>query len=547
MEPARPQFYPNTLPPAEISKDNLEQILKDLQLAIKNSVDIIKRNCQPPTDPSTYGNFYGGLPGIILTLLRLERQKSCLQPKGDNPSHAYHEIAFNLIIEGPKADIEIMDGRMSPFASALGPAFMRILTSCEDFNLQLGKGFTNSTSDFTLLNKAVESATHHGHVISFKGYKLGGDEVLFGRAGLLWALLTIQNHCLTKNAKKLVMMHLEPALQCVPKLVEAIISAGKQGSKDFAKLYGPEDALPLMWQWMEGYYALGAVHGTTGILTMLLSCPLDNDQLQLIADTVTGLCRICIKQEGHLPMSIPERPGDPSRRSPFVQLCHGAPGLLILLGVVYQNGSLLERFWRPEWDLALRLATDKVWHEGILSKGGSLCHGLTGNAWPLLPLHNIFEYNAGFQQQAKQARMAALEKSEGNLPALLTLKNEPLNGDFFLSRALPFMMLARETLPYSQEVDNIKPSLDFRVPDRPYCFGEGLAGQMCAWAETCVVIKARLRKMELESHNNGSSLNQDAQFNESLLQQLGFFGLVVNGPNVNQLSLFNGSLCQKED
>lgn len=108
------------------------------------------------------------------------------------------------------------------------------------------------------------------------------------------------------------------------------------------------------------------------------------------------------------------------------------------------------------------------------------------------------------------------------------------------------MMLARESPPYSREVD-IKVTLDFREPDRPYCFGEGLAGEVCAWAETCAVIRARLRKMELASSNNddGDSLTyQDDQFIESSLQQLGIFGFEVNGPNVNQLPL-GGSLCQE--
>jgi hypothetical protein len=359
-------------------------------------------------------------------------------------------------------------------------------------------------------------------VYTFKGFNLGGDELIFGRAGLLWALLTLKKHM--TRASEVLTTHISTALQSIPKLVDAIIAGGKQGSQDFIKLHGLENALPLMWQWMDGYYALGAMHGATGILTMLLSCDLSDEQEQDIADTVTGLCRICIDNKGHFPMSIPDRLDASTRPSPLVQLCHGPPGLLVLLGVIYEKSSFVERFWRPEWDLATRLGTEKIWEEGLLSKGGNVCHGLTGNAWSLLPLHSIYEYHGGSLQAAKDRKTAELEKSGYTIDA----EKDTLNGDYFLSRALPFMMLARESPPYSQEID-IRTTFDFRPPDRPYSFGEGLAGQISAWAETCAVLKARLRKMEFGSGN--VPFDEDESLNESpLAEQLGFFGLVVNGP-----------------
>lgn len=536
----RPSFYPNTLQPAEISKENLERILKDLQLAVKNSLDIIRKNYQVPPDASAYGNVYSGIPGIVLSLLRLERQKSSIQLEDDqNKSHDddYAKYAFDLIMQTP-TDIEITNGRMSPLGSASAPSFMRILASFEQVNLQLKNTLTPATEDFAFFTEVIERATRHGHFYSFRGFTLGGDELLFGRAGLLWALLTLEKHSLTEASRDSVTARLTPALQNVPKLVDAIISAGKQGSRDYVNNHGPEDAQPLMYQWMDGYYVLGAVHGTTGILTMLLSCDLKDDQFDLIAETITALCRICIKNGGHFPMSIPERPDNLTRSSPLVQLCHGPPGLLILLGAVYRKTWFIERFWRPDWDVAIKLATEKIWQEGLLSKGGNLCHGITGNAWPLLSLHNVYEYHGDSLQRAKQKRMAALEQSE----SFSTEKGDVLSADFFLSRALPFMMLARETPPYSQEVD-IKTTFEFRRPDRPYCLGEGLMGQVCAWAETCAVIKARLRKMELESSAGANDFSQDEKFIEYTMQQLGFPAMVVNGPDTDQVLL--GSLCQE--
>jgi hypothetical protein len=306
-------------------------------------------------------------------------------------------------------------------------------------------------------------------------------------------------------------------------LVDAIIAGGKQGASEYAKLYGPKHALPLMWQWMEGYYSHGAAHGQTGILSILLACELSEEQQQEISATVTALCRICIENRGHLPMSVPDRPETPERTSPLVQLCHGPPGLLILLSVVYGNTSFVDRFWRPEWDQALYLATEKVWDEGLLSKGGNLCHGLSGNAWALLSIYNVYDNYSDVLQQAKNKRMAELERSAS---ARVSGKPEDiLSADYFLSRALPFMSLTLESPPYSDSM-KIKSRFDFRAPDRPYSLCEGLAGEICAWAETCAIINARLKKMGVDVE----AVEDDRTDMARRSSQLGFVIMVVNGP-----------------
>lgn len=140
---------------------------------------------------------------------------------------------------------------------------------------------------------------------------------------------------------------------------------------------------------------------------------------------------------------------------------------MILLATA-RKSTHLRTHWKAEWDEAIHLGAERVWQEGLLSKGGSLCHGLTGNAWSLLALHESFEIES--------------ESEEGNEES-----------DDFLSRALTLLLLARETPPYST-VLGIPSGFDFRMPDRPYSLYEGLAGEMCAWAEACVVVQARLCK-----------------------------------------------------
>src|ERR1700748_549460 len=54
-----------------------------------------------------------------------------------------------------------------------------------------------------------------------------------------------------------------------------------------------------------------------------------------VADSITILCNICVSNKGHLPMSIPPWPS--SRSDPLLQICHGTPGLLLLLASAGRN------------------------------------------------------------------------------------------------------------------------------------------------------------------------------------------------------------------
>jgi hypothetical protein len=243
-----------------------------------------------------------------------------------------------------------------------------------------------------------------------------------------------------------------------------------------------------------------------------------HDYRSWIADTITGLCQICIASNGHLPTTIPPRSNRPS---PLVQICHGSPGILILLASAKHNSDFFSNYWRPEWDQATRLATERLWEEGLLSKGGSICHGIAGNAWPLLLLHDCFEYSGEKTETAKR-----------NFPQRSQTPASPeaqLTGDYFLSRALAFLLHARETRPYNTTKKTS--ARYYRMPDSPYCLFEGLAGTVCAWTDACAAIEARLRKMELDEGGNGSAaaLEQDGIFQELIHRQLGFPALGGHG------------------
>lgn len=229
-----------------------------------------------------------------------------------------------------------------------------------------------------------------------------------------------------------------------------------------------------------------------------------------IAETITGLCKIAIAENGHLPTCIPPRQvGNPT--SPLTQVCHGSPSFLLLMACARRNAHLMANHWQPEWDQAIQLATKRIWEEGLLSKGGGLCHGIAGNAWSVLLMHDCFEYDSELAAQAKRNYQA---RTQTDISSVLP----ELTGDYFLSKALTLLLHVRETTPYNASCS------DYRMPDNPYALTEGLPGPVCAWSESCVVIQARLRKMELDAKGaiSAAARENDAVFQELESRHLGF-------------------------
>jgi hypothetical protein len=144
-------------------------------------------------------------------------------------------------------------------------------------------------------------------------------------------------------------------------------------------------------------------------------------------------------------------------------------------------------------------------------------------------LHDSFEYAKDFRSIKRTTMENTTVPTKSNSS---NISSETLSGDYFLSRALAFLRLAQECPPYSTDL-GIKASYHFRMPDRPYGLYEGLSGMVCAWAEACAVIQARLRKMEIDGAGEeaANKLMDDEIFESYMLQQLGVPGLGGQGPN----------------
>ncbi|KAL2867362.1 lanthionine synthetase C family protein [Aspergillus lucknowensis] len=530
-----PQFYPNTLPLPQLNHATLAASLADLRTAVLDGVNAIESGDPPGAGGRNDGRgIFSGDVGIAVAYLRLARQTQSLQfaeSSRELPDFA-SLAAARIPPSGP--DVPLRVGGLSSLASnsPIPAAVLRILhrLASGEASAEIVSETETDRTDLLCLRDAVALALGHGATAFYHGRHMGADEVLFGRAGLLWVLLNLRERMeeFAPSQREI----LDPVVAAIPSLVRAIVGAGREGSADYIRHHGERDALPLMWVWMHGHYGLGWAHGLTGIISILLSCRPDEitPYLPELGNTLTTLSRLCIAHNGHLPTSIPPRSTSTSRESPLVQICHGAPAFLALLGTALKIPHLVLTNWTPDWDAAIGLATQRVWDEGILSKGGGLCHGIAGNAWPFLLLHDVFEYKADMLMKAREnyAARTAAPKSDIDIPDTTIL-----TGDFFLARALAMLLHARETRPFvdhARATETPAHEHRYRMPDHPFSLFEGLSGTLCAWADACAVLRARLRKMELGfGLEGGGAVQEDAVFRECMAQQLGFPFLGGNG------------------
>ncbi|CAH1966130.1 unnamed protein product [Acanthoscelides obtectus] len=231
------------------------------------------------------------------------------------------------------------------------------------------------------------------------------NEYLYGRAGYLYAILYVNKYVMPQKFDD----------EFVRLIIEAILVSGRNLSKAFSF------KCPLMYEWHESYY-LGAAHGVSGILYLLLQVKQylpDDDLLNLIKPTIDYLTTQRFPS-GNFPSSLGR---DVDR---YVQWCHGAPGFVYLFCEAYKV------FHDPKY---LQLASecgDVIWERGLLKKGYSICHGVAGNAYCFLELY----------QSTKEPK--------------------------HLYRAIKF---AEWCFDYNKEHEELS-------PDRPLSLYEGLAGRL---------------------------------------------------------------------
>ncbi|XP_021933931.1 lanC-like protein 3 isoform X2 [Zootermopsis nevadensis] len=247
----------------------------------------------------------------------------------------------------------------------------------------------------------------------------GEDELLVGRAGYLCGVLWLE---------KVFGKGSFPAKD-IDEICKCVIESGR----NYARRH--RSPCPLMYSYYDTEY-LGAAHGLSGILQMLLSFPacLQSDPAaeQDVKASVDYLLSLQT-QSGNFPSAMDELGRRArSEADELVHWCHGAPGVVYLMAKAY-------RHWKEDKYLKSCLKCgDLVWSKGLLRKGPGICHGVAGNGYVFLLLYRL----TGDPKHLHRARAFA----------------------YFVF-----------TPTFSEEA---------RRPDTPYSLYEGQAGTVCYLVDT---------------------------------------------------------------
>ncbi|XP_022876489.1 lanC-like protein GCR2 isoform X2 [Olea europaea var. sylvestris] len=181
------------------------------------------------------------------------------------------------------------------------------------------------------------------------------DELLYGRAGFLWAC-SFLNKNICKDAISTTRMR---------SVVDDIIKSGRQLAKG---------RCPLMYEW-HGKKYWGAAHGLAGIMYVLMDMDLKPDELEDVKGTLSYMIKNRFPRGNY-----PSSEGSDSDR--LVHWCHGAPGVALTLV------KAAEVFGSNEFLQAAIDAGEVVWNRGLLKRVG-ICHGISGNTYVFLSLYQL--------------------------------------------------------------------------------------------------------------------------------------------------------------
>ena len=164
------------------------------------------------------------------------------------------------------------------------------------------------------------------------------NELLYGRAGYLY-LLRLIKASFVDDPKTLQLI-----TDTQDDVVDAVLDA------------------PRPWKWMGKVY-IGAVHGAVGIITQIVLTNPQRYASKLEAELAVLLTYQY--ESGNFPSSVPPE------RDRLVQVCHGAPGVVIsLLSIKEYFPNLKEKI-----DRAIRKGREDILERGLLTKEPCICHG----------------------------------------------------------------------------------------------------------------------------------------------------------------------------
>ncbi|CAI9283626.1 unnamed protein product [Lactuca saligna] len=261
-----------------------------------------------------------------------------------------------------------------------------ILKACDSASFGSSRvTFICGQAGVSALGVVVAKQSNDNHLFNhyltrFKEIKLPKDlpnELLYGRAGYLWACLFI-NKNLGENIISSTHMR---------EIKDEIIKAGRNMSTS---------ECPLMYEWYGKRY-WGAAHGLAGIMNVLMDMDLTEDELKDVKVTLIYMINNRFSSGNY-------RSSEGSNSDHLIHWCHGAPGMALTLT------KAATVFGSDEFLKAAIDAGEVVWKRGLLKKVG-ICHGISGNAYVFLSLYRLTG-NIKFLYRAKAFATFLYHKSQ---------------------------------------------------------------------------------------------------------------------------------------
>jgi lantibiotic modifying enzyme len=164
------------------------------------------------------------------------------------------------------------------------------------------------------------------------------NELFYGRAGYLY-LLRLVKASFTDDPKTLRLIN-----DTQDDVIDAILDS------------------PRPWRW-QGKVYIGAVHGAIGIITQVVLCNPQKYAPKL--ETELAVLLTYQYESGNFPDIVPVQ------KDRLVQVCHGAPGVIVSLNSIKQHfPALAEKI-----DKSIAKGREAIWERGLLTKEPCLCHG----------------------------------------------------------------------------------------------------------------------------------------------------------------------------
>lgn len=349
---------------------------------IKQLIEVYVQRFVEEDGKQADGDLYVGSSGIAFMFLKLHQSQAVESFNSSALSHA------KRFIDHSKRHLH---KKPEDFTSFLcGNAGITSVSAVINFNLYNVAEFRQDREQFLAGYPPCREINLNRH---------GSDEILFGRAGYLSGIYWL-NQCLPAEHR------ITPDI--ISNICDVMIESGVQYSKS-RRLQ-----IPMMWECYGDKY-LGAAHGISAILHMMLESPMFggnlqqlNSQQQLVKTTIDMFLGMQAA-DGNFP-SVLEDAGKADHK--LVHWCHGAPGVVYLFAkafIVFKEQKYLESCLK---------CGELVWSKGLLRKGPGICHGIAGSGYVFLLLYRLTGDHKHLHRAAKFADFLTTDQftREANIP-----------------------------------------------------------------------------------------------------------------------------------